>query len=93
MNIDEFSRNAWKELRQKGHRTKAERERLEDGYREYYRDRMKSRYPTCCKFWQGMYVQKLTKKLVKRITKQNKYYSEPLKFCPDCGKFLNEKPI
>lgn len=88
MNTDEFSRKVWDELKQKGYKTKSEKKRLHEGLKEYYKERIKSKYPICCKFWKGIYVQKETKKLVRRITKRNTHYSEPLKYCPECRKKL-----
>lgn len=58
----------------------------ESEWKEYRRKSIKERYPVCCSYWQGMYIQKDARKLLKRITKRNDAYSDPLFYCPECGK-------
>ena len=86
--IDSFSQDIWNKLRRCGLRTPKEKEAEHRRYVEWRKDRTKERFPICCKFWNGLSVQKDVRKLVRRVTKQNEAYSEKLRYCPECGKRL-----
>lgn len=86
--FDEKSKDLWAELKRQGLQTKRERKESYEKYYEREKQHIKERYPVCCNFWKGLYVQKDVRKLVRRITYINRGYSELLTFCPECGKKL-----
>ena len=89
--MDNESREIWNSLRRtEGPLTKREKIERVERYADYCRKRIAEKFPICCAFWQGMYVQKDVRHIVQRVTKMTKGYSQRLVYCPECGKRLNE---
>lgn len=86
--IDSFSKDIWAELRRRGLHTPKEKEAAHKRFIQYRKQYIKEKWPICCEFWKGIYVQKEVRHLVRRITKQNEAYSEKLRYCPECGEKL-----
>ena len=91
MSVETWSRNAWNELYRSGHKTSKQEDIVRQRIDRCTKERIAEQYPICCEFWCGLYIQKDMRKLIKRITKINKAYSQPIFYCPECGKNLRSR--